>query len=110
MVNLFNIYHGELLEVDELLHMAMRRLFPEVDLPSAYRDMDAWILQAPKSKRPRDQRKFVINWLRRGKRKEIGAEYKETDGVRCRVNPRNETVIDGAKCRITSADRRTGRA
>lgn len=93
-MNLFAVYRGQVLEVDELLHIAMKNLFPELDLPSAYRDMDAWILQAPKSKRPRDQRKFVINWLRRNKRRENAAEYVVSDGVRCRV---------------TAADRRTGR-
>jgi len=93
-MNLFTVYRGEVLEVDELLHWAMQRLIPEVDLPSSYRDMDAWILQAPKSKRPRDQRKFIINWLRRGKSKEATAEY---------------VVSDGVRCRITAADRRVGR-
>ena len=92
-MNLFNVYHGEILEVDELLHAAMRRLFPEVDLPSAYRDMDAWIVQAPKSKRPKNQRKFVINWLRRGKRYELS-------------RPDEEIMVDGARCRVTSAYRR----
>jgi hypothetical protein len=93
-LNLFNVYHGEILEVDELTHGALRRLFPEVDLQSEYRNADAWIFAAPKSKRPRNHRSFIVNWMRKAKRQEAGAEY---------------VLSDGVKCRVTSADRRTGR-
>jgi hypothetical protein len=93
-MNLFNVYHGEVLEVDELTHLALRNLFPEVDLQSAYRDADAWIFAAPKSSRPRNHRRFIVNWLRNAKRFEKDAEY----------------VLDGGvQCKVTSSDRRTGR-
>lgn len=104
-MNLFNIYHGEILEVDEMTHAVLRKLFPEVDLQSAYRDADAWIFAAPKSKRPRNHRRFIVNWMRRAKKFDSGKETIYQDGVRCRVDPRTQAMEDGAKVRLTSRDR-----
>ena len=108
-MNLFNVYRGEVLEVDELTHAALRKLFPEVDLQSAYRDADAWIFAAPKSKRPRNHRRFIVNWMRRAKKFDAGKVDMYVDGVKCRVRKEEYVLVDGAKCRVTSADRRTGR-
>jgi hypothetical protein len=93
-MNLFNIYHGEFLEIDEPTHISLRGLFPEVDLQSAYRDADAWIFAAAKSRRPRNHRRFIVNWLKNAKRFERNAEY---------------VLADGVVCKVTASDRRTGR-
>ena len=105
-MNLFMAYRGEVLEIDEETNSILAFLFPEVDRPSAYRDADAYLWAAPKSKRPRNHRRFIVNWLRRAKKFDAGKVTVYQDGVRCRVDPRTQAMEDGAKVRLTSRDRR----
>jgi hypothetical protein len=93
-MNLFNVYRGEILEIDELTHLALGKMFPEVDRPSEYRSIDAWLWANPRRRPKSNIRKFIVTWFSRCKRKEEGAEY---------------VLSDGVKCRVTSADRRAGR-
>ena len=86
-------FHGEHLAIDDLQDVLLANWFPEVDRYSQYREIDSWLDANPR-RRPRNMKRFLHTWFAKQKRKEVGAEYKETDGVRCRV---------------TSADRRTGR-
>ena len=102
-------FHGEHLAIDELTDVLIAHWFPEVDRTSEYRSIDSWLHANPR-RRPKNLPRFLHNWFMKCKRADAGKVTVYQDGVRCRVNPRNETVIDGAKCRITGADRRTGRA
>jgi len=67
MSELFPAYSGEMLTVSDATHARMKRLFPEVDLASFYRTMDAYLLGCPKSRYPRNIRKFLITNARREK-------------------------------------------
>jgi hypothetical protein len=91
--SLFTAYHGEILVVDAEMNSALAHLFPEVDRPSEYRSADAWLMVAPPSRRPRNMKRFLVRWFSRAKRWEL-------------ARPDDTVIIDGAKCRLTSRDRR----
>ena len=63
MTDLFSAYAGEVLSVSYATDAFLRAHFPEVDASSSYRTADAYLLQCPKSKRPRNPRRFLINWF-----------------------------------------------
>jgi hypothetical protein len=86
-------FHGEHLLIDDLQHEWLATRWPEVDLYSNYREMDSWLAANPR-KRPTNFPRFIHRWMAKQKRREAGSEYIYTDGVRCR---------------ISAADRRTGR-
>ena len=86
-------FHGEHLAIDDLQDVLLANWFPEVDRHSQYREIDSWLDANPR-RRPRNMKRFLHTWFAKQKRKESFAEYIETDGTRCR---------------ITAADRRTGR-
>lgn len=67
MSGFWDAYSGEKLSVSDETHARLRRLFPEIDLPSFYRTMDAYLLDCPKSRYPRNIRKFLITCARREK-------------------------------------------
>jgi hypothetical protein len=86
-------FHGEHLLIDDLQHEWLATRFPEVDLYSNYREMDSWLACNPR-RRPKNIERFIHRWMAKQKRREVNADYVLSDGVRCRV---------------TAADRRTGR-
>lgn len=58
-------YSGEMLRVSWGTHERMKRLFPELDLPSYYRAMDAHLQACPRSRYPRKIRSFLIRNAKR---------------------------------------------
>jgi len=91
-MNLFPAYRGQVLEVSHEENAMLAESFPEVDRPSEYRSADAWLWANPR-RRPKNYRRFLVNWFSRQKRREI-------------ARPEDEAVIDGARVRLTSAERR----
>lgn len=67
MRSLFPAFRGELLEVSQETYARLKQWFPEVDLPSCFRDADAWLWQAPTRRKPRNVRRFLVNWVKRAK-------------------------------------------
>jgi hypothetical protein len=95
VTNLFeDAWSGRQLIVSMETHELLAELFPEVDRPSTYRDADSWLVTCSPSRRPRNVKRFLLNWFRRAKRFEAGNQYVTEDGVRCKV---------------TQADYKTGR-
>jgi len=93
-MSLFGSYwKGDVLDVSDELRDYCAFHWPEVDLPSEFRSIDGWLVANPR-RRPRNMKRFIANWMQRRKRFEEKAECVISDGVRCRV---------------TAADRRTGR-
>ena len=72
-MDLFDAYSGEALTVSLSTDAVLRRLFPEVDRPSAYREADAWLLTCPKSHKPRNCKRFMLNWFKREKTRTLRA-------------------------------------
>ena len=59
-------YKGRCLDVSFETDFALRQLFPDLEpLNIYYRDADAWIWNAPSSRRPKNVRRFLTNWLRK---------------------------------------------
>ena len=90
-MNLFPIYRGRMVEIGPETHALLKDRFPELDLHSEYRALDAWLIANPR-KLPTLRR--IVNWMLKARRIERQYEHVISDGVRCRV---------------TAADRRTGR-
>ena len=72
-MSLFMAYRGEAIEVDQELNHILAQLFPEVDRPSEYRSADAWVWANPR-RRPKNMKRFLVNWFKRRKRFEIAIE------------------------------------
>lgn len=77
-MNLFgDAYSGEILVVSDETDAQIGRLFPEVDRFSEYRGMDSWLLTVSARKRPRNVKRFVLNWCRRAARQERNRAKRE---------------------------------
>jgi hypothetical protein len=74
MSDLIDAYRGAVLDVSLETDALLRKLYPEVDRQSAYRDADGWLVTCPRSRWPRNTRRFLINWLKREKRIGKGTE------------------------------------
>ena len=88
-------FHGEYLLIDDLQDEWLAVRWPEVDRYSQYREMDSW-LAANWNRRPKSQKgfeRFIHRWFSRQKRWEL-------------ARPDDTVIVDGAKCRLTSRDRR----
>jgi hypothetical protein len=73
MSELFSAYSGEVLTVSCETDGRIATLFPELDRPSMYRDADSWLLTCPKSRWPRNRRRFLLTWARREKTRALKA-------------------------------------
>jgi hypothetical protein len=59
-------FNGVCLDVSFKTDFILRQLFPDLEpLSIYYRDADSWLYNAPPSKRPRNIRRFLTNWLRK---------------------------------------------
>ncbi len=67
-------YSGVVLEVSLETDSKLTSLFPDLDLRAEYRLADAWLWQAAKCRRPRNARKFLINWCRKAQRQQNPSE------------------------------------
>jgi len=87
-------FHGEHLLIDDLQDVLLANWFPEVDRYSQYREIDSWLTANPR-RRPKNMQRFLHNWFARQKRYELS-------------RPDEEIMVDGARVRLTSRDRRMG--
>lgn len=76
MTNLFPIYRGRKMEIGPETHAFLQEHYPEVDLHSEYRSMDAWLFAHP---RRLPTKRFLVNWLNRRKRFEITLADKQQE-------------------------------
>ena len=68
-MNLFgDAWSGRYLDVSHETHEFLAEHFPEVDLASAYREADAWLFHMPAKRRPRNLKRFLVNWLKKEKK------------------------------------------
>jgi len=83
MPNLFELdaYVGRQLTVCDATHIEICELFPEVDVYPTYRDADSWLLACPARKRPKNVKRFLLNWFRKEKRA-LARENRKQDEVR----------------------------
>ena len=80
-------YTGRCLSVSYETDFVLRQLFPELEpLAPYYRDMDAWLYNAPRSKRPRNIRRFATNWLRKEAKAFLRESLKELESRRAAAN------------------------
>jgi hypothetical protein len=73
-MDLFTAYRGHVLDVSLETDALLRKLYPEVDRQSAYRDADGWLVTCPRSRWPRNTRRFLINFFKNEKRIGKGTE------------------------------------
>lgn len=52
------------LELDERVYMMLVETFTWVNVPENLKVMDCW-LEANPRRRPRNQKRFIVNWLKR---------------------------------------------
>lgn len=62
-------YSGTLLHVSMKTDELLATLFPEVDRPSTYREVDAWLWANPKRRPKSNIRRFLVNWMQKEKRR-----------------------------------------
>jgi hypothetical protein len=80
--NLFpDAYNGRTLDVSAETDSILRELFPECDLPGIYRLCDAWILTCAPSRRPRNLKRFLVNWCKK-EAAQVRREHKRDIEVR----------------------------
>ena len=86
-MNLFEMdaYVGRELTVSDATHIEICELFPEVDVYPTYRDADSWLLACPARKRPKNVKRFLLNWFRKEKRA-IRRQHEKEDAVRREIN------------------------
>ena len=66
MTELFaDAYSGEVLSVSYTTDAIIRQSFPHIDVQACYKAADAYLLDCPKSRWPRNRRRFLINWAKR---------------------------------------------
>lgn len=69
-------FDGRVLHVSQETHAYLQETYPELDLPSSYRSMDAWLFANPLHRpRQRGIRRFIVNWLNKEKRYKARAEH-----------------------------------
>ena len=64
---LFLAFSGRWLDVTESTFRYLAQAFPEIHLPSTFREADAWCWANPR-RRPRNVRRFLVAWVLREKR------------------------------------------
>ena len=71
-------------QIDYRFYTAIRDLYPELDIDSQIRSMQAWCLAAPEAKRktPRGVQRFVVNWLNGSKNKLMAESAKAVAGIK----------------------------
>jgi hypothetical protein len=62
-------YDGTLLHVSLPTDELLANLFPEVDRPSIYREVDAWLWANPRRRPKSNIRRFLVNWMQKEKRR-----------------------------------------
>lgn len=58
-------YSGYYLDVTQETHAQICRLFPDLAIAHEYRAADSWLLTCPRSRLPKNHKRFLINWMRR---------------------------------------------
>ena len=80
-MNLFeDAYRGRILGVSAETHAVLRELFPEVDTHGTYRDADSWLVTCAPKRRPKNCKRFLVNWFKR-ERQKMARESRKQDEV-----------------------------
>lgn len=84
MADLFNYYEGFALVVSETTHAQLCEMFSELDLRSMYRDADSWLLTCAPKRKPRNYKRFLLNWARKA-RKQYERETRKEQSIRAEL-------------------------
>ena len=72
-------YQGVMLDVTMDIHAVICRLFPDLAIAHEYRAADSWLVACPPRKRPRNCKRFLLNWFRRSANREHKTLQQERD-------------------------------
>lgn len=78
-------YIGRVLAVSAETDAILRELFPEVDISGEYREADGWLLTHNRKTWPRNRRRFLVNWMKKSKRR-IERQDKRDRELRAAIN------------------------
>ena len=78
-------YSGKCLDVSPKTDAEIDFLFPEIDRMSEYRYADAWLLTCPRSKAPRNIKRFLLNWFKKAAR-DYEREFRKDLELRREIN------------------------
>ena len=62
-------YQGLQLSVSAKTDAEIRFLYPELDVHGIYRDADSWLLTCAPKRRPKNVKRFLVNWMKRERQK-----------------------------------------
>lgn len=68
MPDLFNAFSGSCLDVSLETDQVLRESYSQLDLDVIYRDVNAYLWHCAPSRRPKNVRRFLINWCRKDAR------------------------------------------
>lgn len=88
---IFPVYSGRKMQIGPETHAFLAEHFPEVDLASEYRSIDAWLWSHPKRL---PTRRFLVSWMKRAKQFEIALKNRDAEKQEAL---RREVAVGGRK-------------